>query len=174
MKLSKIKLAMVASTLLLTSGAYAETINFTGTIVDSSCVATVDSSGSSSVALGKVSKSSLATSGATAAPTPFTISVTGCTASASVAIKFDGTPVTGNNALLALTQETGVATNVGIGIFNNTSTNSSQISLYDASATQTTDTTGAASFPFVAKYVAVGTATAGSANSSATFSITYP
>lgn len=177
MKLSNIKLAMAASTLLLASGAYAEdgTINFTGSIIDSSCVVNTNGSANStgSVDLGKVSTQSLNTAGATAAPTQFSIKVTNCKVGSTVAIQFDGTAHSVNKDILAITGSgtEGVADNVGVAIYNQDST--SILPLNSASKIQTTDNDGSAEFPFTARYYATAAVTAGTANATATFNIAY-
>lgn len=179
MKLSKIKLAMAASALLLTSGAYAVdgTINFTGSIVASTCKSEVTGTSGSTVDLGAVSASGFKAAGDVSGSQPFTISLTGCPTPATgatapnMAIQFAGNPNNDNKALLAVT---GGAADVGIGIFNN-QTDETPIALYSNSAVKTVDTNGAATFNFVAKYVSTASAvTAGQANATATFSIVYP
>lgn len=176
MKLSKIKLAMAASALLLTSGAYAVdgTINFTGSIVESTCSAAVTGTSGSTVNLGNVSSTGFNAAGDVSGAQPFTIALTGCpttgtNANKSMAIQFAGTPDQAKTSLLAVT---GGATGVGIGIFNQE--DDSQINLFSNSTAQAADN-GNATFKFVAKYVSTANVvTAGQANADATFSIVYP
>lgn len=176
MKLSNIKLAIAASTLLLASGAYAVDgkINFTGEIVDSACSAQVNGSSNGSVALGRVSASALnGDTNKVAGATPFTIAITGCPNSTNIAVKFDATPDQTNSKLIAISSESNVATGVALGIFN--TGEADPIPLFSASKTVATSDTGAANLSFSAKYVSTAKKVeAGGANASATFSIVYP
>lgn len=111
MKLRKLYMVMSACAIVSLSGintANAATdkgkIQFAGEVIASTCDVSVDATGpNGTVTLDKVSTSTIAGVGTTAKPKPFTISVTGCTASATgIGIAFGvatGTPdVNGNLA----------------------------------------------------------------------------
>lgn len=171
MKLTTIK-TLVAATVLLTSGAYAidGTINFTGSVVAGTCKVSSGSNGTQTVDLGNVSASSLAESGAYAGATPFAITLTDCGDDLAVAIKFDGDALDTKNQILKLSDGQ-TATNVGVGIYPAGS--ATPITLY-TTRDKVTPADGTATFNYVAKYVATGKAGAGTANSSATFTLMYP
>ena len=170
------KLLVIA---LLASSAFASviqaadgTINFTGKITDTACTINPTSK-SQIVNLGSVSAGAFTAAGSTAAPTRFGITLTNCPAAATTAsLKFDGPANSSNSSLLALTTGAGVATGVGIGIYEGDS--STLIPVSSASATKNvvagTDTT----FEFVAKYVATAsTVTSGAANAVSNFTVSY-
>ncbi|WP_367380630.1 fimbrial protein [Stenotrophomonas cyclobalanopsidis] len=90
------------------SAVAAPTISFYGEVSQQTCVAQINGSTEASVLMPTVPASALATVGATAGLTPFTLSLTGCTApsagSVNVSTKFLGRAVTagghlGNTAL---------------------------------------------------------------------------
>lgn len=173
MKLTTIK-TLVAAAVLLTSGAYAAdgTINFTGSVVNGSCQVSSGTDGVQTVDLGNVSASSLAKSGQVAGGTAFSISLTGCGKATKVAIKFDGDVADANNTILNLTSGQ-TATNVGVSIYSH-SDGTTPITFFSSRDQVTTGDDGNATFDYIAKYVATGVAGAGTANSSATFTIMYP
>lgn len=168
--------ALLVLGILASSATYAADgkISFTGSVTDSACTVTNSESSPLTVNLGKVSKSAFSGSGSTAAPTKFTIQLTGCPDTVSSAtVKFDGTPFNGDNSILALTSGTDAATGVGIQI-----TDSSQtvlpLSQASASYALSTTTDNINSLDFVARYVSTAsTVTAGSANADASFTINY-
>ncbi|MBA4823475.1 fimbrial protein [Pantoea ananatis] len=147
------------------------TINFTGSITDTACKVDT-SSASQTVNLGTISSTSFGAAGATAAPTRFTINLTSCPAAVkSASVRFDGATANGNNAILGLSSGQ-TATNVGVGIYEQDST--TLIPVGSASSSKPLSTTATNSLTYIAKYVATATpVTAGSANSSAAFTIAY-
>lgn len=172
MKLRNSAIALAASTLIFASSAYAAdgTITFTGDIVASTCKIN-GGTNDQTVALGKVSTTALKGAGTQAAGTLFTIALTGCGDTfTSAQVKFDATKNTVNSDLIALSGDS-TATGVGIGVFE--SDGVTYVTPYVATKAQAIKD-GAATFSYVAKYVATGdTVTAGTANSSATFTIIY-
>ncbi|WP_235589274.1 fimbrial protein [Type-D symbiont of Plautia stali] len=148
------------------------TINFTGTITDATCKVTPGSA-NQTVALGTVSSTNFTAAGSQSSPTKFNIVLTQCPASASTArIKFDGPADASNSTLIALTSGTGVATGVGVGIYEADGT--TQIPVATASASKTLSTTANTTFSFIAKYVSTSaTVTAGTANAVSNFTVTY-
>jgi major type 1 subunit fimbrin (pilin) len=147
------------------------TINFTGEIIDQTC--TIDTASRNlTVDLGRVSKSSLdGATGKKSSPTAFQLKLTNCPSTVkAAAIKFDGTADSNNNTLLKLTQETGVATGVGIEIADMTGT---PIPLYTASADYPL-VVGDNTLNFVARYVSTKAAvTTGPAKGVTQFTFNY-
>lgn len=123
------------------------------------------------VALGTVAKGVFAAAGDTASPTTFTIELKTCPATLTKAnVRFDGK--TTGDALLALTAETGVATNVGVAIYESDSV--TRIPVGSPSASVTLDSTKANTLTYVAKYMSTDKAvTAGKANAATNITIVY-
>ncbi len=180
LKMKKVLLPIAALTLGLASvQAFAAdgTVSFTGNITQSGCTVTNATSSTITVAMGNYSSSALATSGQEAGPKPFEIDLTKC-ATGSIKVRFDGTAVSGNPTLLALTS-TGTTTDpsksVGIKITDLAS--GAAYTIGDTSSSvpfQATDSTGALNIKLAARYHAFATATpSGAANASTTFSIEY-
>ncbi|MGH8449364.1 fimbrial protein [Pseudomonas sp.] len=172
------KKSLIAAAL-LTGSAFASmanaadgTINFTGTITDVACTVTTGTA-SQTVAMGTIASSALGTVGATSAPTRFNIVLTTCPATVtSATIKFDGPANPANSSLLALTNVAGVATGVGIGLYQQDAV--TQIPVGGASASQALSTSTDTTFNFIAKYVATNaTVVAGSANAVSDFTVIY-
>ncbi|ELW2865972.1 fimbrial protein [Salmonella enterica] len=167
------KMIVNACFLLVAGSAVAAdgTIHFTGSISDQTC--TVDSGSQSlNVDLGKVAQTALdGGAGMKAAPTRFTLSLSGCPDTVSGAnVKFDGTTDGVNQNLLALDSGTGIATGVGIEIADK---NGAAIPLHTASAEYPL-AEGSNTLDFVARYVSTGTAvTTGTANATSQFTIIY-
>ncbi|GAB1440373.1 fimbrial protein [Providencia sp.] len=160
-----VALAVTSASTVFASG----TINFTGEITDIAC--TVDSNSKNlNVDLGKVSSKSLAAQGEVAGLKDFTIKLVDCPANSKVTVRFGGTRDTADRDILAINQGAGVATNVGIALFEKDAT--TQIKLFEDS--KEVDFNGATvDLDYVARYKATGAATAGQANSSAVYSIQY-
>ncbi len=172
------KKSLIAAAL-LTGSAFASmanaadgTINFTGNIIDVACNITA-STATQTVAMGTVVSSSLNTVGATSAPTRFKIELTGCPATVTRAtIKFDGQANPDDPNLLVLTSAAGVATGVGIGLYEQDST--TMLPIGTPSASKTLSTADSTTFEFIAKYVATNaTVVAGSANAVSDFTVAY-
>jgi len=151
-------------------------ITFNGMITAQTCTINGNGTGSKdfAVTLPTVSASTLATSGQTAGRTPFNIALSGCTPdSGNVHTYFEPGPTTdattGN-----LIVDTGGATNVQIGLLNADFT---PIKAGFADASQNSHSvsisSGSATLPYYAQYVATGGATAGAANSSVMYTIAY-
>ena len=147
------------------------TIHFTGTISDQTC--NVDSTAQDlNVMLGTVSQSTFAgIAGTSAAPTKFTLSLTGCPDTITGAnVKFDGTPDAVNPHLLALDSETGSATGVGIEIADK---NGAEIPLQTASSDYALEE-GANTLDFIARYVSTAASVGpGKADATSQFTINY-
>lgn len=178
MKMNIRGLAVAGALLGLASvGAHAAdgTITFTGNLTAQTCTIAGNSSAANfTVALPTVSASSLAAAGATAGRTPFNIALTGCAQnSGNVHTFFEQgptiDPTTGN-----LFVNTGGATNVEIGLQNS---DLSKIALNQPDAAQNSKSvaisSGSATLNYYAQYVATGVATAGAANSSVMYTMSY-
>lgn len=150
------------------------TITFTGKVVANTCVFSVGGGGASNtVALPVVFTTALATPGATAGTTNFSIGVTGCdTNLASVQAFFSGANIDASTGNLT---NTGTATNVEVQLLNggtamplNAGTASGQNSPVG------TLSGGATTLNYAARYIAVGgAATSGLVNTSVAYTMTY-
>lgn len=174
MKKNIIVAALASLSVLSAASAFAADgqVNFKGEIIDSACTVANTPAAPLDVTLGQVPKSSFAATGDTAAPTKFTLKLTNCPATVTKAsVKFDGTAANGDNSVLALTQETGVATGVGVQI---TDSSDKVLPLYTASASYPLVETAENSLDFVARYISTAsTVTAGPANAVASFTVNY-
>lgn len=147
------------------------TIHFTGSITDQTCKVDTGSL-NLPVNLGNVALTALnGAKGMSAASTQFSINVSECPETASAAnVKFDGTVDANDPGLLALDNESGVASGVGIQIADK---NGTAIPLHAASSDYSL-IEGTNSLNFVARYVSTGPAvTVGSANGTSEFTIIY-
>lgn len=174
MKKNLIAVAMASFTVFGAANALAAggQVNFTGKIIDTGCDVVNTVSNPLVVNLGEVAKSEFTAAGDTAAATGFTLKLTNCPATVSAAkIKFDGTALNGDNSVLKLTPDAGVATGVGIQI----SDIADVLPLFQESTAYALQSGSAENdLNFTARYIAVSSAvTPGPANSSANFSVTY-
>jgi major type 1 subunit fimbrin (pilin) len=169
--------AALAAAMPMASHAADGTITFNGTIVAQTCTINGNGSGSKdfTVQLPNVSASALSETGQTAGITPFNIALSACSAgTGNVHAYFEPGPTTdvstGN-----LTLNAGGALNVQIGLLNG---DSSPITMGAADGKQNSRavaiTSGAATLPYFAEYVATGVATAGAAQSSVMYTLVYP
>lgn len=149
-------------------------MNFTGEIIDSACIVVNTPSNPLDVGLGSVLKTSFTAAGDKSSATKFTLQLKDCPDTVKTAqVKFDGTSVTGDSTLLALTQESGVATGVGIQLSDDAN---AVLPLYTASKAYTLQSGAGVTnnLDFLARYVStVASVTAGPANSVASFTINY-
>ncbi|HEY4436245.1 MAG TPA: fimbrial protein [Lelliottia sp.] len=174
----QLKLILLLSSSVLGSlSAYAEDgkINFTGEILDAACTVDIGSGNTMTVDLGKVSKSTFDKSGATSAPTAFSLTLKDCPAAVtSAAIKFDGTALGGDDNILALTEgttEAPSATGVGIQILDDDNT---IVPLATASKSYTLEADTDNKLNFSARYISnSNTVVAGSADSAISFTVNY-
>lgn len=173
------KLTLLALLATVFSASAADgTINFKGNIIDSACKVDLDGAGATTtdVMMGNVNKSAFtgvgSTAGGSASATKFTIQLKDCPETLTKAtVKFDGIAYAGDNTVLALTDETGVATGVGIQL----SDSKGVLPLFTESTAYTLDTeTGTNTLDFYARYIQkAATVTAGPANSVTTLTINY-
>lgn len=175
MKKNLIAVAVLASSAFGVSAFAADgQVNFTGEIIDAACTVVNTPSNPLKVELGQVARTSFKQAGDVSSATKFTLKLTDCPATVSSAVvKFDGTSVSGDNTLLALTQESGVAEGVGIQLEDDSN---AVLPLYTASKSYALKTgTGVMNnLDFRARYISTAdTVTAGPANSTASFTINY-
>lgn len=180
MKKTLLSTLLATTAFLSTASAFAAdgTVNFTGSITDTACV--VDTASATlSVPLGKISTKSFAGAGTVAPATKFTLVVKSCPAATTASVNFDGTPVSGDNNVLALTTGTGVATGVGVQISDKDGNPVPLRGLsgsYDLKKGDPADTTKDVTnaLDFTARYIATAaTVGAGTANASTNFTIVY-
>lgn len=177
-----IKTALLFSGIILgASQSFAATtgegqVKFTGTIIDAACTIDGMTGGVIEVPMGDVVKSQLATAGSKGDATKFTISLKLCPATVTTAgVTFDGTALGGDNTIVALTEgtvEAPAAQQVGIQLMDASNV---VVPLYTESTPVTLDTTAGAvnNLDFTARYISIGTATAGVADALLNFSIVY-
>lgn len=165
---------LVAMGLGLSANALAEdgTVRFEGQLVTEACQVINDMNNPAQVDLGKVAKTALPTIGATAGSKKFTLALKDCPPTVnSATVAFSGTAEGGNNSVLALTQETDVATGVGIQISD---ISQSVLPLGVPSEAYSLVSNVTNNLDFVARYIATtNNVTSGPANSVATFDISY-
>ncbi|EOL9131584.1 fimbrial protein [Cronobacter malonaticus] len=148
-------------------------VNFTGEILDAACEVVNSQSSPLAVDLGKVSKTAFTGVGSTTNITSFFLQLKNCPASVTTAsIKFGGDADSNNASVLALTGDTGKASGVGIQLVDADGT---PLDLYTASADYALQTgTATNNLEFGTRYIQTGAAvTAGTANGSSTFTVTY-
>jgi major type 1 subunit fimbrin (pilin) len=177
LKESSMKKNLIAVAVLATS-AFASTafaadgqVNFVGSITDAACTVDTDSL-NQSVTLGKVAKTAFTGAGSTAAAKQFSLKLKDCPATVTGAtVRFDGTQVPGNNAVLELTDTADKATGVGIQLSDN---QNNVINLYQDSAVYPLVSTGVNTLNFTARYYATAAdVTVGSANAVTNFTVVY-
>ncbi|MGL5389664.1 MAG: fimbrial protein [Serratia sp. (in: enterobacteria)] len=175
MKKNLIAAAIVSAAILSAASVMAADgqVNFKGEIIDSACEVVNNVSSPLDVTLGQVAKTAFTGAGSTTAATKFILQLQNCPDSVTkAAVKFDGTADAGDNNVLQLTQETGVATGVGIQLSD---ASDAVLPLFTASTSYPLVAgTAVNSLGFVARYIATSdTVNAGPANSVASFSVIY-
>lgn len=152
--------------------AHDGTITIDGQIEDNSCTVAQESV-DQSVTLGDISSRDMRQAGDSSLPVAFSIDLQNCGSGTSgVEITFTGDADNTNPALLALTKDSGSASGLGITIKDDRST---AIPLNSASRTYTIDPTQVDNrLTFYAQYTATSSeVTAGTANATATFTMTW-
>lgn len=147
-------------------------INISGKIVDKTCTVSANSA-QFLVSLGSVASKQFARSGDGTRYEPFSLHLEKCGATAShVSVTFTGTPDSHDSSLLALTQETGSATGMGIALYDS---NKNQIPMMQPEAGKELEPHQATvTLNFYARYLANGdVVSAGEANASTTFVLNY-
>lgn len=175
MKKSYVVRAALLSAAALCSHVYAAdgAVHFTGTIVDSTCSITNTVGNPLEVNLGRVSKTIFKDAGDASNKVKFSIALTDCNSVAvpKTNVTFEGTPASGDNTVIALDDESGVATGVGVKLYDKSG---ADLPLNTAS-TDYDLVAGDNNLDFFASYVATSTTvTSGPASATANFNIVYP
>lgn len=173
MKKSIIAMSLAALSL-GASAVYAAdgTINFTGSVTTDACTVNT-ASATQTVALGSVNATSFKAAGDVASPTKFTIQLSSCPNTITkAAVRFDGTPNATDSRLLSLSSGQS-ATGLAVAIYE--ADGNTIIPLQTASTGITIDSGKTVNeMSYVAKYMSTaGSVTAGGANASTNFTISY-
>ncbi|WP_343583442.1 fimbrial protein [Herbaspirillum sp.] len=157
------------------------TIYFTGSLVAQTC--TIDVNGTvtpavATVTLPTVSTGLLATANATTGQTGFIIGLKNCTGPAKSAAAFfeSGSTVDLASGNLKTATGAGAATGVQLQLVDastGTAIKAGNVSQHTGTTQVALDASGNASLPYAVQYYATGAATAGTVNSSVTYSINY-
>jgi len=181
MHMRKLSLAILLIAAAPLANAADGTISFTGKVTDKTCTIATTGGGNFAVNLPTVSKSSLATAGAVAGRTPFSISLTQCTAG-NVATYFEpGSTVDSGTGRLnnqTTSGASGGASNVQLQLLGD---NAQFLPIKAAGAGQpqsnsqwaTVGANGAANLTYYVEYIATGAATAGDVTSNIKYTIIY-
>lgn len=179
MNIKHLSLALIAAASATVAMADTGTITFNGLVVADTCTTTLTGGASATaVTLPTVPTTALAAANNIAGYTPFSLSVTGCDATAATrGIRYTLTPsaYASNNNLLANTSGAGFATNVGVEILEGTTPTPIQ---FAGAAHQTNNvnlTSGVGSVSLAAQYKATGPtpATAGTVTSVLNWTLVY-
>jgi len=170
------KAVFAGALVLLTSGAALAvdgTVHFTGQIVDAPCVVAIGSQ-DQDVNLGQVKTLVFSAAGDKSPAQPFQINLENCVIGSTFTkanVSFSGIGDTDNAALLAIDNQAGAASGVGIGIYDNTNT----LVDLNTGSSETTLRTGQTVLYYTAAYVQAGATavTPGYGDSSVDFNITY-
>jgi len=172
-----ISVLFVGGAVFASAGAHATdgTITFTGDVTAQTCTITGNGGAANfTVALPTVSASSLASAGATAGRTPFNIMLTNCTPSSGTVHTFFEQGPTIDTTTGDLILNAGGAAGVEIQLQNQ---DLSAIALNQSDASQNslpaTINSGSATLNYYAQYIATGAVTAGAADSSVMYTMTY-
>lgn len=146
-------------------------VNISGRIMSSACEPAINPM---TVPLGAVASSALKSKGSTASTTAFQLQLKNCPAEISqIKVQFDGTPDASDSNILALAGGSGSATGVAVqllsaaGILLPLGQPSPLMAIKGGSGSVN-------NLGFIARYIATSdSVTAGSANASATFTISY-
>jgi major type 1 subunit fimbrin (pilin) len=172
MKKNLIAAAIAATTLMSAASALAAdgTVNFTGEIIPNPCVVDIGTNNTMTVDLGKVGINAFSGPGSKASATKFILRLKDCpTDMVTARFKFDGTAYDGDDSVLKLTQDAGVAKGVAIEL----SDVGAVLPLYTASTAYTL-TAGVNELPFYARYIQkAASIEAGVANATSTFTVNY-
>lgn len=177
---SQVRILAVLLAAAATQSAFASdgTINFSGELVDSTCVVTVNGQvapAAATVTLPKVSAALLKTAKQTAGQTGFNIQLSACTGSSTTAAAyFEAGP--GVNPLTNNLFSKGAAKNVELQLID--ATNNKEIKAGDYSQEKSTshiqkNAAGSTILPYAVQYIATGEATAGTVIGTVTYSINY-
>lgn len=161
----------------MVAAASVGTVTFNGSINSNTCAVKINNgTADATVTLPTVSSSVLAAAGQTAGATNFTMDLSGCSTGEGAATQVRAYFESGANVNAAngnLKNSAGTATNVEVQLLNNTGTALKAGDNSQRSNPATALTAGAASLVYAAQYYATGAASAGTVNTSVTYSIDY-
>jgi len=168
-------LLMAAPSLVFAAG---NTISFRGQVSDQTCQISVDGASSALVLLPTVAKSVLSSDGKVAGETPFTVSVSGCSASSSTSVPVKTTFAVSSSTSGGNIVNVGSATNVSLQLLDKSGGNAVRLVGGAPSSVSglvlPSGSGGTASQVFAVRYVAEGgAATAGSVIGSVQYSLDY-
>ena len=146
-------------------------VKFLGEIVDAPCTISTDSQ-NQEVNLGQVKKTVFAAAGDKSTATAFEIKLEDCdiTTKKKVNVNFSGVGDAVQSDLISVNTESGAATGVGIGIYDNTNT----LIPMNTGKSTTTLAAGQTVMYYTASYVATSaTVTTGYGNAEVDFNLTY-
>jgi major type 1 subunit fimbrin (pilin) len=172
MKKNLIAAAIAATTLMSAASALAAdgTVNFTGEIIPNPCVVDIGTNNTMTVDLGRVAISAFSGPGSKASATKFVLKLKDCPTDMVARFKFDGTPYDGDDSVLKLTQQTGVAKGVAIELADV----GAVLPLFTASTGYQLVAGVENELPFYARYIQkAATVEAGIANATSTFTVNY-
>lgn len=171
-KIAAMVLFVLSGLVLCDSASYAADgeINFTGSVIDTACTMDIGANNKMSVILGNVAKTAFSGPDSVSSVTEFDIKLKSCPEVTTASVKFDGVTVPGNNEVLALTEETGAATGVGIQITDQ----ANKIVTFKTATDSYPLAAGDNTLPFFASFIQTDAAVvAGTANATAQFTINY-
>ncbi|MCA8037555.1 type 1 fimbrial protein [Burkholderia arboris] len=176
-----LSMILAATGLAAASAAHASdgTIQFTGSVIASTCKVSNGTGGDIPVALPKIGTNTLATAGKTAGRTPFTLVLEGCTSGGAnptkVGVVFEsGSNVNQSTGRLTLDTDEGAASNVEISVLNDKQSPIRIGAMGDQGGQLVAIAAdGKATLNYFAEYYATAAATAGQANSKVQYSLTY-
>lgn len=174
---SNLKYSLVAAALCLMAGAaqaQTATLNITGRITNTACTITADSVSMGDVPISEFESKTIP---AQSYWKTFNVTLGGCQLSTltTASLRFSGTTVS-DNTTLALTSGTGTAQGFGVKIAGNDSTHggSAVVNFTGTNSFGFNVSSGKSTYQFIAYYFKYGTtAKPGTANTSATVTLTY-
>ena len=172
MKKNLIAAAIAATTIMSAASALAAdgTVNFTGEITPNPCIVDIGTNNTMTVDLGRVGVTAFTGPGSKASATKFILKLKDCPADMTARFKFDGTPYDGDDSVLKLTQQNGVAKGVAIEL----SDTGAVLPLFTASTAYSLVAGVENEVPFYARYIQkAATVEAGVANATSTFTVNY-
>lgn len=180
MKLNRLVLSTLVSSSLLSAGVMAAdtgTIDFVGSVTGTTCDVSIDGgSADATVTLTTTGVSSLAAAGSTSGDTTFTLQLTGCSAAGSTRAFFQPGPNVTAEKRLANTTNTagGGAQNVTLQLLEADGTSVIEVGEHTQNGQGYQTITGTtATLPYIVRYYAEDTVTAGAVTSQVTYNLSY-
>lgn len=168
MKIFALSALLAAS---LSSVTFADTIRFEGKIDAQTCNVSLNGNpGSTIVVMPTVSSNDLATAGATAGETPFTLEFSHCSGAVNASVLFAGYSFNYEGRLI----NEGTAANLTIQVIDSISNNIINFNSPTGTISSMVDiSTGTATIPFTAKYYAEDAVSAGTVLATTGYAIAY-